>query len=233
MMMVPVLVMVVVVQAPTPLRQLFRRTLDWTGGRGGSISGSLPARKEDLMRKVIYLMNLSLDGFVEGPDGKFDWSVPDEEVHRFHNEQAREMGAFLYGRRMYQIMLGWQTADEDPSSSDVAVDFARIWKATPKVVFSTTLDTVGPNARLVRGEVVAEVTSLKQQGGRDLAVAGPGLAASLARHGLVDEYRLVISPVVVGGGKPYFPPLDQPVPLRLAETRTFHNGAVYLRYLRA
>jgi dihydrofolate reductase len=185
------------------------------------------------MRKVTYLMNASLDGYVEGPDGTFGWSVPDEEVHRFHNELARDLGAFLYGRRMYETMAGWQTADEDPSAPDYHLEFARIWKAKPKVVFSTTLPRVGENCRLVRGDVAAEVAALKSQAGGDLGVGGPGLAQSLARFGLIDEYRLVVYPVMVGGGKPFFPRLDREVPLELAETRTFGCGAVYLRYARA
>jgi dihydrofolate reductase len=184
------------------------------------------------MRKLIYMMNVSLDGFVEGSDGKFGWSMPDEEVHRFHNDAARHMGAFLYGRRMYETMAGWQTLDSDPSMPDYVVEYARIWRATPKIVFSSTLKTVGENCRLVAGDAVAEVTTLKQQAGGDLAVSGPGLASSLARAGLVEEYRLVVFPVIVGGGKSYFPVLDQELGLRLEETRTFLGGAVYLRYVR-
>lgn len=185
------------------------------------------------MRNVLYLMNVSLDGFVEGPDGGFGWSRQDEEVHWFHNRLARELGAFLYGRRMYETMAGWQTANADPSAPDYLVEFARIWKAKPKIVFSSTLEAVGENCRLVRGDIAAEVASLKQQPGGDLGVSGPGLASTLARLGLVDEYRLVVFPILVGGGKPYFPALDHAVHLRLLETRTFRCGAVYFRYQRA
>jgi dihydrofolate reductase len=185
------------------------------------------------MRNMVYLMNTSLDGFVEGPDGKFGWSRPDEEVHRFHNQAARELGAFLYGRRMYETMAGWQTMDGDPSLPDYALEFARIWKSKPKVVFSTTLTTVGPNCRLAQGDIGAEVARMKQQPGGDLGVSGPGLASALARLDLIDEYRLVLYPVIVGGGKPYFPRQDRDVHLRLLETRAFGCGAVYLRYGRA
>jgi dihydrofolate reductase len=185
------------------------------------------------MRNLIYLMNLSLDGFVEGPDGKFGWSEPDEEVHRFHNQQARDVGVFLYGRRMYELMRVWETMDADPSAPDYVVEFARNWKAKPKLAFSTTLETVGENSRLVRGDIAAEVARLKQQPGGDLAVSGPGLASAFARLGLIDEYRLVISPVLVGGGKPYFPALAEVTRLRLLETRTFRSGTLYLRYQRA
>lgn len=182
------------------------------------------------MRDVIYLMNLSLDGFIEGPDGKFGWAYPDDEVHQFHNDVARDLGAFLYGRRMYETMAGWQTADKNPSATAVMLEFARIWKEKPKIVFSTTLPAVGENCRLVRGDAATEVSTLKKQPGGALGVSGPGLAASLARHGLIDEYRLVFYPVLTGGGKPYFPGLSQTVHLRLLETRTFRCGAVYLRY---
>jgi dihydrofolate reductase len=185
------------------------------------------------VRKVIYLMNLSLDGFVEGPDGKFGWSEPDEEVHRFHNQQAREMGAFLYGRRMYETMAGWQTMDEKVSLPDYVLEFARIWKEKPKIVFSTKLEAVGVNCRLLRGELGAELARLMREPGGDLGVSGPGLASGLARLGLIDEYRLVVYPIMVGGGKPYFPALDSALKLRVRETRTFGCGAVYLRYQRA
>ena len=185
------------------------------------------------MRKVIYLMNTSLDGFVEGPDGKFDWTTPDEEIHRFHNQAAQQMGAFLYGRRIYETMAVWQTWGDDPSLPDYVAEYARIWRATPKIVFSSTLETVGENCRLVKGDAAAEVGKLKQQPGGDLGVCGPGLATSLAREGLVDEFQLVVYPVIVGGGKSYFPVLNKEVGLRLRETHTFKGGAVFLRYGRA
>lgn len=182
------------------------------------------------MRKIVYLMNTSLDGYIEGPDGKFGWSRPDEEVHRFHNKLAGEMGAFLYGRRMYETMAGWQTMDQDASLPDFVLEFARIWKSKPKIVFSTTLQAVGENCRLARGDLAVELAGLKQQPGGDLGVGGPGLASMIARLGLIDEYRLVFYPILVGGGKTYFPALDHGVPLRLLETRAFRSGAVYLRY---
>jgi dihydrofolate reductase len=185
------------------------------------------------MRKVIYMMSVSLDGFIEGPDGKFAWSFPDEEIHRFYNQETREMGAFLYGRRMYETMAGWEDLDQDPSLADYGREFSRIWKSKPKVVFSTTLPRVGENCRLVRGDVAAEVSALKKEASGDLGVGGPGLAQSLARLGLIDEYRLVVFPVMVGGGKPFFPRLDQELKLTLVETRTFGGGSVYLRYEKA
>jgi dihydrofolate reductase len=185
------------------------------------------------MRKIISLMNVSLDGFVEGPDGSFGWTRPDEEVHRFHNEIARGMGGFLYGRRMYETMAVWQTIGTDAASTDYPayyVDFARNWREKPKIVFSTTLKTVGPNCRLVREGAAEEAARLKGEAGDDLGVGGPGLASTFARHGLIDEYRLVAFPVILGGGKPFFPALDRPVQLELIETFTFRCKAIYLRY---
>ena len=185
------------------------------------------------MRKVIYSMNLSLDGFVEGPNRELDWSTPDEELHRFWNDQTRETGTLLYGRRLYQLMADfWPTADANPSAPEYVVEFARMWMDMPKVVFSTTLEKVDWNSRLVRDNVAEEVTRLKAQPGKDMDVGGPTLASTLIRLGLVDEYRLVVHPVVLGGGTPFFPALDNTISLRLIETRAFGSGFVYLRYRR-
>ncbi len=185
------------------------------------------------MRKLIYSMGVSLDGFIAGRDGEIDWSAPDEELHRFHNQQTREIGAHLYGRRLYEVMTYWETAGEQPSAPDYELEFARIWKDMPKIVFSKTLETVEGNARLVRDGVAAEVAELKEQPGRDLAVGGAGLASTLIRLNLIDEYRLFVSPVVLGGGTPYFPALDERINLELVETRTFGSRVVYVRYRRA
>lgn len=183
------------------------------------------------MRKVIYSMNVSLDGFIEGPNRELDWSTPDEELHRFWNDHAREVGTSLYGRRLYELMADyWPTADTDPSAPDYVVEFARIWRDTPRVVFSTTLEKVDWNSRLVRDNIAEEVTKLKAQPGKDMEVGGPTLASTLIRLGLVDEYRPVVHPVVLGGGTPFFPALDDRISLRLVETRTFGSGFVYLRY---
>jgi dihydrofolate reductase len=182
------------------------------------------------MRKLTYTFTLSLDGYIER-DGHFDWAAPDAELHEFYNERTRETGTLLYGRRLYELMNAyWPTADQDPDAPPYVVEFAKIWQATPIVVFSTTLDAVQGNARLATGEVVSEVRALKQQPGNELAVAGAGLAASLMPHGLIDEYRLLVCPVVVGGGTPFFPALRDQIDLRLIETRTFGSGVVYLRY---
>jgi dihydrofolate reductase len=130
------------------------------------------------VRKLIYSMGVSLDGFIAARDGDIDWSAPDEELHRFHNQQARETGAHLYVRRVYEAMTYWETADEQPSLPEHELEFARIWKETPKIVFSTTLEKVEGNARLVRDNAAEEIARLKEQPGKDLAVGGAGLAST-------------------------------------------------------
>ena len=182
------------------------------------------------MRKLIYSMGVSLDGFIAGPAGEIDWSVPDEELHRFHNEQAREFGLHLLGRRLYEVMLFWETREEQPSVPEHEREFARIWKDIPKVVFSSTLEDVAGNARLAEGDAVDVVGELKREPGKDIAVGGAGLASSLIGAGLVDEYRLFVSPVVLGAGTPYFPAVDERIELDLVETRTFGSRVVYLRF---
>jgi dihydrofolate reductase len=182
------------------------------------------------MRKVIYSTGVSLDGFIAGPDGEIDWSAPDEELHRFHNQQTRELGVHLCGRRLYEVMVYWETAEENQSAAEYELEFARIWKDLPKVVFSKTLEEVVGNARLARDGLVEEVARLKGEPGGDVAVGGAGLASALIRLGLIDEYRLFVSPVVLGGGTPYFPALDARIDLELVETRTFASRVVYVRY---
>jgi len=184
------------------------------------------------MRKLIYSMGVSLDGFIAGPDGEIDWSAPDEELHLFHNQQTRELGAQLCGRRLYEVMAYWETVDENSSLPEHEREFARIWKETPKIVFSKTLEEVEGDARLVRDGIAEEVTRLKEQPGKDLAVGGAELASTCAKLGLIDEYRLFVSPVVLGGGKPFFPALDERIDLELVETQTFGSRVVYLRYRR-
>ena len=185
-----------------------------------------------MIRKVIYSMGVSLDGFIAGPNGEIDWSAPDEELHRFHNQQTRELGAHLCGRRLYEVMAYWETADANPSLPEHELEFARIWKSLSKIVFSKTLEVVDGNARLVRDGVAEEVTKLKQQPGKDLAVGGAGLASTIIKLGLVDEYRMFVSPVVLGGGTPYFPALEERINLELVETQTFGSRVVYVRYRR-
>jgi dihydrofolate reductase len=185
------------------------------------------------MRKLIYEMIVSLDGFIEGPNRELNWPVIDDELHTFANDQQRAIGASLYGRRMYEVMSYWETADLNPSISEYEREYARIWKRTPKIVFSKTLDQVEGNTTLVRDNVVDEIVRLKSQSGEDIEIGGAALAATAIRHDLVDEFRLLLEPVVFGSGTPYFPPLDHQLNLRLVETRTFHSGVVYLAYQRA
>jgi dihydrofolate reductase len=182
--------------------------------------------------RLIYSMGVSLDGFIAGPDGEIDWSAPDEELHRFHNQQARETGTNLDGRRLYEAMRPWETADESPEAPDYVVEFARIWKDTPQIVFSRTLQSVEGNARLVRDNAVEEVIGMKERSEADLAVGGAGLAATFIEHDLIDEYRLFISPVILGGGTPYFPKVAERINLELVETQTFGSRVVYVRYRR-
>jgi dihydrofolate reductase len=184
------------------------------------------------MRKLIYSMSMSLDGFIAGPGGEIDWSVPDDELFRFHTEQVRELGGHLLGRRLYETMVYWETAEEQPSLPEPEREFARIWKDLPKIVFSKSLEKVEGNARLVRDGIAEEVAKLKEQPGKDLAVGGAGLASSFTKMGLIDEYRLFVSPVVLGGGTPYFPALDDRINLELVETQTFGSRVVYVRYRR-
>ena len=182
------------------------------------------------MRKLIYSMGVSLDGFIAGPGGEIDWSGPDEELHRFHNQQALELGGHLLGRRLYETMLYWETAHEDPSAAEPELEFARIWQELPKIVFSKTLEKVEGNATLVRDVVPDEIAKLKAEPGKDLAVGGAGLASTFSKLGLIDEYQLFVSPVVLGAGTPFFPPLDERINLELVETRTFGSRVVYVRY---
>ena len=183
------------------------------------------------MGNVIYSMSVSLDGFIAGPGGDISWSPPDEELHQFHNDRVRELGVHLCGRRLYETMLYWETAGEDPSSGAVEREFADIWQKLPKIVFSTTLDTVVGNWTLARDVVPDEIEKLKQEPG-DIGVGGAGLASTFARLGLIDEYQLFVNPVVLGAGTPFFPPLEKRIDLELVETRTFGSRVVYLRYRR-
>ena len=181
------------------------------------------------MRKLIYSMTVSLDGYIAGPDGGIDWSVPDEELFLLHTQHVQELGVHLCGRRLYETMVYWETADESPLDAE-HLKFAQIWMALPKVVFSTTLQSVVGNTRLATGGVGEEVSRLKEQPGKDIAVGGAGLAAICMELGLIDEWRLFVNPVVLGGGTLYFPTLDDRINLELVETQTFGSRAVYLRY---
>lgn len=183
---------------------------------------------------VIFSMSVSLDGYIAGPDGDFAWSAPDDALHRFHNQQVAELRAHLLGRRLYETMVYWETADQDPALSDTGREFAEIWKALPKVVFSRTLGSVeGDNTRLARDDVATELARLRDElGDGEIAVGGAGLASECTRLGLIDEYDLFVCPVVVGGGTPFFPRLERPIALELLQTRRFGRDVLYLRYAR-
>ena len=185
------------------------------------------------MRRIIVSVGVSVDGFFEGLDGGIDWHLVDEELHQHFNDWLRDMSAFMEGRVTYEMMEAyWPTADEEPDVSPAMAEFAGIWRGMPKIVYSRTLERVGPNATLVRDVVPEEVRALKAQPGGDMVLGGPNLTAAFEEHGLVDEYRLYVHPVVLRRGHPLFPPSDEPIPLRLVETRRFGNGVVMLRYAR-
>ena len=183
------------------------------------------------MSKILYAYNVSLDGFIEDAQGSLDWSNPDEELHRHFNQLEASTDILLYGRRLYETMAAfWPTADQDPTLPEYILEYARIWNAKPKVVFSKTLSEVGSNSRLVRDDLAGEVRRLKAQPGKTLSVGGAGLASSLMALDLVDEYSVYIHPVILGGGKPMFPALREKIDLQLAGTQTFGSGVVLLRY---
>jgi len=183
------------------------------------------------MRKIIMVMQVSLDGFFEGVDRDISWHMVDDELHRHMNEKLAPMGAFLEGRVTYELMEDyWPTADEDPNISPVMAEFAQIWRDMPKFVYSRTLTTAGPNATVVRDVVPEEVLALKSQPGGDMAVGGAELADTFRRLGLIDEYWVYVQPVLIGRGSPMFKDADSRAQLRLLETHTFGNGVTLLRY---
>ncbi|WP_432133505.1 MULTISPECIES: dihydrofolate reductase family protein [unclassified Streptomyces] len=179
------------------------------------------------MRRVTYSMGVSLDGYIVGPDGDFDWSEPDDELFRFFIDELRGVGVHLMGRRLYETMLYWETADQDPSLDASMREWAALWKPLPKVVFSTTLSAVRGNARLLSGGLAQEIERLRAEPGEgDIAIGGATLAAEAAALDLIDEYRPRIHPVLVGGGIPYFPRRGRRVNLDLLENRTFRDSRV-------
>ena len=177
-------------------------------------------------------MGVSVDGFVAGPGDTIDWTTPDAELHQFHNDAVRAQGAQICGRKLYETMVYWETADQDPSLDAIGQDFAALWQALPKVVFSSTLTAVEGNTRLATGSIADELAALKAQTDGDIGIGGATLAAAFGELGLIDEYHLFVSPIILGAGTPYFGPLDHRVPLELVETRTFSSRVVHLRYRR-
>jgi dihydrofolate reductase len=182
------------------------------------------------MAELIYTTIMSLDGYIADEHGNFDWAAPDEEVHRFVNDLERPVGTYLYGRRMYEVMSAWETMDSAPDQPQVILDFARIWQAADKVVYSGTLDTVSTaRTRIERQFDPEAVRQLKASTGPDLAVGGPHLAAQAIQAGLVDEYHLFLTPTVVGGGNQALPDHVR-LDLDLQDERRFTSGVVFLRY---
>jgi dihydrofolate reductase len=182
------------------------------------------------MRSVTYSMGTSLDGYIVGPDGSFDWGPLDADVFRFWIDEIRGVGVHLMGRRLYETMLYWETADR-ASLDDAELEWAALWNPLPKVVFSTTLTELQGNARLASGDVAAEIARLRAEPGEDeIAIGGATLAAQAAALDLIDEYRPMVYPVLVGGGIPFFPRQERRVELELVETRPFNSRVVYLRY---
>jgi dihydrofolate reductase len=180
---------------------------------------------------LIYSMGVSVDGFVADRAGEFAWSAPSDELFGFHLERVRSLGCYLLGRRLYETMSVWET---DPAlrATELHAEFADVWCALPKVVFSRTLDHVTGNARLARGSVADEVAAAAGTSDANVEIGGATLAATAIELRLVDELRIFRHPVVVGGGTPYLPPVTQDVPLQLIETRTFDSRVIYERYCR-
>jgi dihydrofolate reductase len=180
--------------------------------------------------KLIYSAITSLDGYVADEDGNFDWAAPDEEVHSFVNELERPVGTFLYGRRMYEVMVYWETARTLADQPPFVQDFAEIWQAADKVVYSKTLEAVSSTRTRIERDFEPEtVRQMKAAAGRDISVGGPDLAAQAIRAGLVDEYHLFVAPIVVGGGKQSLPD-NVRLRLELLDERRFAGGVVHLHY---
>jgi dihydrofolate reductase len=184
------------------------------------------------MRKVIFEMGASLDGYIAGPDGDFNWAAPTPELHQMANDDVRELGVHLLGRKLYETMVYWETALEAPDVDPIAREFAELWQALPKIVFSSTLTSVEGNTRLATGSLAEEIARLKAEPGGDIALGGATLAAAAAREDLIDEYRIRFNPVLTGGGTPYFPPLPSRQDLELVENRTI-GQVVCVSYRRA
>ena len=183
------------------------------------------------MGKLIYTLNMSLDGFIETKDHSLDWSTSDDELLSWFTDRFRGISASLYGRRLYEVMSAyWPTSQDDPAGNETTREFGRLWSSTPKIVFSSTLTSVDWNSRLVRGDVGEQLERLREEFDGDFEVAGPNLAGQFIRRGLVDRYELLVHPVILGGGTPYLPPLDARIRLRLTDTKTFASGVTYRGY---
>jgi dihydrofolate reductase len=182
------------------------------------------------MAKLIYSVISSLDGYVADENGNFDWAAPDEEVHTFVNDLQRPVGTYLYGRRMYEVMVAWETAHTFADQRPVMLDFAELWQAADKVVYSRTLEEVSSARTQIERDFDPDaVRQMKASADRDITVGGPDLAAHAFRAGLIDECQLLLTPIIVGGGKRALPDKAR-VKLELLDERRFGNGVVYLRY---
>lgn len=183
------------------------------------------------MRKLVYGMNVSLDGYIAAPGDDIGWSEPNAELFQWWLEQEQAIQLLLYGRKLWETMSShWPTGDQQPNATPTDIEFARNWRDTPKVVFSSVLEKVDWNARLFTGDAVAEITRLRAGEGGPMRVAGATLAGAAMRAGLVDEYTIVTHPVLVGGGTPFYSLLESWSRLNLLETRTFAGGVVLTRY---
>lgn len=182
------------------------------------------------MARLIYSAIASLDGYIEDPDGRFDFAFPDPEMHGWLNERERPVGTYLYGRRIYETMVYWETRGHEPEHQQVDHDYAAIWRAADKIVYSTTLEAVTTaRTRLERRFDADVVRALKESAERDIGIGGTGVAAAAFAAGLVDELQMYLHPIAVGGGKPALP-MGQRLPLELIERHEFDSGVVYLRY---
>ncbi len=183
------------------------------------------------MRKLMFGMNVSLDGYTAAIGDELGWSVPSDELFQFWSDQVAGCDLALYGRKLWDTMSShWPTADQQPGASPADIEYARRWRDMPKVVFSSTIDKVDWNTRLFTGDAVTEITRLKAEDGGSMDIGGATLAGAAMRAGLIDEYMLVTCPVMVGGGTPFFTALDSWVNLNLLETRTFPGGVLLTRY---
>jgi dihydrofolate reductase len=186
------------------------------------------------MGNIVFMMSVSVDGFIEAPDHDISWHVVDEELHQHFNDVIGAMGAMLSGRVTHQLLAAfWPTADQDPDSSPTMVEFAGIWRDIPKFVYSRTLERADWNTTVVNEVDPEEVRRLAAGTGGDLVLGGADLAAAFRRHDLIDEYRIYVHPVAIGRGKPVFEPVDTRTDLRLVETHVFGNGVVLLHHRRA
>lgn len=182
------------------------------------------------MRKIIYAETVSLDGFIEDSDGKIGWTEPSEELHRHFNEREKEIDTHLYGRRVYEIMKYWETADQNNSNPDYMREYSRVWKKQKKIVFSKTLESVENGYTLMKEVVTDEIIKWKNMPGKNMMAGGAGLACTFLNFGLVDEIRLYIKPILLGGGKPMFS-IHKTLNLQFVGSEKFPCGVVMVKYV--